>query len=259
MTTLTYSSRAKYCTNPTGKKLLELMEAKQTNLAIAADVTTSAELLKIASTLGPEICVLKTHIDIIDDFSWALVEQLVALAKQHNFLLFEDRKFADIGNTVKYQYAGGVYHIADWAHITNAHSVPGSGIIEGLKAVGFPKGRGLLLLAEMSSAGNLAYGEYTQKTLEMAESYRDFVIGFITTRKLVNQPYFINFTPGINLESASDDLKQQYVTPKKAIIENGTDIIIVGRGIYHAADPIAVAKNYRAEGWSAYQKLIETH
>jgi orotidine 5'-phosphate decarboxylase subfamily 1 len=253
---LDYLSRAKFCTNPTGKMLLELMENKQTNLAIAADVTTSAELLNIASTLGPEICVLKTHIDIIEDFSPQLIAELSALAQKYNFLLFEDRKFADIGNTVKHQYRGGIYHIANWSHITNAHTVPGAGIIEGLKTIGAPLGRGLLLLAEMSSAGNLAYGEYTKKTLEMAEIYRDFVIGFITMRQLIDQPYFINFTPGINLEKTSDDLKQQYVTPYQAIVERKTDIIIVGRGIYKAQNPVEVAREYRELGWNAYKKRI---
>ncbi|KKR99098.1 MAG: Orotidine 5'-phosphate decarboxylase [Candidatus Magasanikbacteria bacterium GW2011_GWC2_41_17] len=200
---LTYSERAKLCVNLTAKRLLQLMDDKQTNLALAADVTTKKELLQIASELGPHICVLKTHIDIIEDFDTELITKLQRLWEKHNFLIFEDRKFADIGNTVKEQYQGGIYHIADWAHITNAHTVPGPGIIHGLKEIGLPKNRGLLLLAEMSSKGTLAQGEYTQKTIQMALDNKDFVIGFITTRQIIEDPCFINFTPGVQLAAGN--------------------------------------------------------
>ncbi|HAT04069.1 MAG TPA: orotate phosphoribosyltransferase [Candidatus Magasanikbacteria bacterium] len=255
-TSMSYSKRAELCANQTAKKLLKFMDEKKTNLAIAADVTTKAELLDIADKLGSEICVLKTHIDIITDFDQYLAHELMRLAQTRNFMIFEDRKFADIGNTVALQYEKGIYHIADWADIVNAHTVPGPGIIDGLKQVGMSKGRGLLLLAEMSSKGTLAQGEYTQKTLEMAQNNKDFVIGFITMKKLLDDPCFINMTPGVKLAAGGDTLGQQYNTPENVIEKNGSDIIIVGRGIYEASDPVAEARKYREAGWRAYESRL---
>jgi uridine monophosphate synthetase len=227
------------------------MEEKKSNLSVAADVTHAEELFSLIEKIGPEICLLKTHIDILDDFTPQVSKELISLAKKHHFLIFEDRKFADIGNTVALQYQKGVYHIADWADIINAHIVPGPGIIEGLKEVGMPKKRGLLLLAEMSSKGTLAHGSYTEKAVELANAHKDFVIGFIAMRKISPDPAFIHMTPGVQLQEGKDSLGQQYQTPAR-VMGQGSDVIIVGRGIYAAKDPAKEAALYRTAGWEAY-------
>lgn len=251
---LTYTERAKFCKNDLAKRLLILVDDKQTNLALSADVTQCENLLELADKIGPEICVLKTHVDILADFTPAFTQELKKIAEKHRFLIFEDRKFADIGNTVKHQFGGGIYRIADWADIVNAHSLPGPGIIKGLASVGGTH-HGLLLLAEMSSENNLLDPIYAERTLEMAEQFPEFVIGFISQRKLNDDPSWIYMTPGVQIAANGDSLGQQYVTPAKAIVDNGADIIIVGRGIISADDPLKAAKQYRNAGWKAYKQF----
>jgi orotidine-5'-phosphate decarboxylase len=55
----TFGARAALHPNPVGAELLRLMERKQTNLCVAADVTTKQEQLALADAIGPHICLLK--------------------------------------------------------------------------------------------------------------------------------------------------------------------------------------------------------
>ncbi|KAI4887467.1 hypothetical protein NFI96_014790, partial [Prochilodus magdalenae] len=250
---LSYGGRAALPgTHPVASRLFQLMEQKSSNLCVSADVTRAEELLEIADTLGPLMCVLKTHVDILQDFGSGVRGRLTELAEKHSFLVFEDRKFADIGNTVKHQYEGGMYQISSWAHIVNAHAVPGPGVVEGLRAVGQSLGRGCLLIAQMSSRGSLATAEYTQAVVKMAEDYPDFVFGFISGSKISSKPEHVHMTPGVQMQSGGDGLGQQYSTPDEVIGSKGSDIIIVGRGIIASADRLKAAEEYRRAGWESY-------
>lgn len=255
---LPYAERSAMCKNPAAKNLLRIIDTKKTNLCFSIDLTDPHKILAYADAVGPHICLLKTHIDIVENFTEEFLSKLLAIAKKHNFLIFEDRKFADIGSTVVSQYAAGVHKPASWSQITNCHVVPGPGIIDGLKSVGLPKGNGLLLIAEMSSKGNLATGAYTAANVEMALANQDFVIGFIAQNKLSDVPTLITMTPGVQMKKGGDGLGQQYDTPFSAF-QRGTDVIIVGRAIYGAANAAAAAaaaKTYRDAGWDAYEQNL---
>lgn len=296
--------------------LLRLMAAKQTNLCLSADVQSTSQLLDVAEECGDSICILKTHADIVHDFGERTIKGLMEIAARKKFLLFEDRKFGDIGNTVQTQYAAGTHKIGHWATLTNAHIFPGPAIISALKSaamsalaasnsqisteitggpgpipsflmeddqrrssrpdsdeessndggdtttgpsspqdfmprdqdkrkgsvvsisttisssaeyisppapasppststspseaaaglpVNAPLARGLLLLAQMSSEDNMLTPAYTQKCIEQARQYKDFVLGFIAQESL-NQTADDNFlvmTPGVSLPPRS--------------------------------------------------------
>lgn len=220
--------------------------------------------------LGPYIAVLKTHIDIVSDFSDKTVVGLQSISEKHNFLIFEDRKFVDIGNTVQKQYHGGILRISEWAHLVNASILAGDGIVEALTQTwlsnDFPNKdeRGLVMLAEMTTKGTLATGAYTKASIESARKHKEFVVGFVANRALgsietsvpaTEAEDFVVFTTGVNLATKGDPLGQQYQTPEQAI-GKGADFIISGRGIYASKDPIQAVKLYQEEGWKAYSGRI---
>lgn len=263
-----FSERASFSKNSAAKALFKLMDEKKTCLAVAVDVENCNKFFKIVNFVKDDTAIIKTHVDILSGYDDSFPGQLKDLAYDHSFLILEDRKFADIGNTAKLQYSGGIYKICDWAHLVTVHSNPGPGVVEGLAAVVEEKKikdpRGGLLLAQMSSKGNLLDENYTKKTVEMAGA-SPFSAGFIGTGSVPSDLHnlaaiapseFPILTPGIQFSAAGDSLKQQYCTPELAV-ENGSDCIIVGRGIIAAEDAKKAAQDYRKAAWQAYEKRVK--
>ncbi|KAH8367587.1 hypothetical protein KR200_008631 [Drosophila serrata] len=262
-TKLTYESRANLAKSPVAKRLFNLMASKQTNLCLAADLTRADEILDMADKCGPHICLLKTHVDIVEDFSAEFISNLEALAKRHNFLLMEDRKFADIGNTVALQYGKGVYKISSWADLVTAHTLPGCSILQGLKAglgeQGATKERGVFLLAEMSATGNLIDAKYKESSNKIATEGADvdFVAGVVCqSSDAFAFPGLLQLTPGVKIDETVDQLGQQYQTPEHVVKDRGADIGVVGRGILKATNPEKAAQTYRERLWAAYQDRV---
>lgn len=131
-----YASRAEAVTHPLSSYLYKLMDRKASNLCLSADVKDARDLLSIADKVGPSIVVLKTHYDMVAGWDFTpetgTGARLAALARKHGFLIFEDRKFGDIGNTVELQYTSGTARIIDWAHIVNVNMVPGKASVTSL-------------------------------------------------------------------------------------------------------------------------------
>lgn len=246
--------------NPLTIKLQETMKRKQSNLILSLDVTNQRDFFAILDRTASEIVMLKTHADILEDYDGNFVPKLQDYARKYDFHIFEDRKFADIGNTVRMQYRSGIYKIAEWAEFVTVHLVAGAAILDGL--FGGIEGRSSFLLARMSSKDNLINEAYTRKVLEAGRKNPEVVSGFIGHGKDKTdiQRFKAKFPagmmllmPGVKLESGTDKLGQQYITVEEAI-EGGADCIIVGRGIIKSKDPGATARIYRERAWNAYIK-----
>ncbi|CAH2001544.1 unnamed protein product [Acanthoscelides obtectus] len=258
---LSFAERAKIAKNPIAAKLFQIMATKQTTLCLAADLTDSTALLNLAEQAGPHICALKTHIDIVDDFHPNLIKPLREIANRHNFILFEDRKFCDIGKTIELQYSKGIYKISTWAQLVTAHALLGKGVLEVIKKSEGLEKRGVFLLAEASCSGTLIDAKYAKSTMKMAEEYPELVAGIVCQSPMfLNQPGLIQLTPGVQIDNKSDDVDQQYNSPEIVVTEKGCDIAVVGRGITKAADAALAAEKYRKILWDAYlQRIKKNH
>lgn len=257
---LPYCKRAKLASNPLASRLLELMERKLSNLCLAADLTRADAILELAELAGPHIVVLKTHVDIVEDFSEDFVLRLKELAKRHEFLLMEDRKFGDIGNTVALQYRRGVYRIAEWADLITVHPVSGKSVVDALKneLADVAESRGVFLVTEMSCKGALTTGDYLSGAVSMAEEASDLVVGLVCQSNLSSRAGLLQLTPGVKLSKGGDELGQQYNDPQ-SVVDAGADLAVVGRGITEASDKLSAVLEYKKQLWLAYKKRINSH
>ena len=102
-------------------------------------ITTTDALVQLASSIGPHIAILKIFADIIDDWSDETVQQLLALARQHGFLIWEGGRILnstvdvtgkqrteskevrnELVDLVRKKYTKGVVKTASWAGLATA-------------------------------------------------------------------------------------------------------------------------------------------
>mgnify|MGYP001940314142 FL=1 len=245
---LSYEQKLETAEHSFAKKILEIAIAKKSNLIASADFITTKELLDFADFVGPHIVALKTHIDILNDFDAdETILPLKDLATKHNFLLMEDRKFADIGNTQELQFSYGTYKISNWADLVTSHVIGGSKSLDCFMNVG------VVAILGMSSQGTLTDSHYREEAMKVIENHPN-IIGCVAQNQISDN--LLLFTPGVNLGTTGDDKGQQYNSPEHVIKNYGTDFIIVGRGIYKADEPEQEALRYKNEGWKAYQDSL---
>jgi len=245
---LSYEQKLKVAEHSFAKKILEIAIEKKSNLIASADFITTKELLDFADFVGPHIVALKTHIDILNDFDAdETILPLKDLATKHNFLLMEDRKFADIGNTQELQFSYGTYKISNWADLVTSHVIGGSKSLDCFVNVG------VVAILGMSSEGTLTDSHYREEALKVIENHPS-IIGCVAQNQVSDQ--LLLFTPGVNLGTSGDDKGQQYNSPEHVIKNYNTDFIIVGRGIYKSDEPEQEALRYKNEGWKAYQDSL---
>lgn len=217
------------------EQLLDIIKVKDTRICLAADVDSVEELLEIADTLGPYICLLKLHYDIIPDFHEKKCgDKLIELRKKHNFLIWEDRKYADIGSIMERQIR---LNVIPWANIVSVHALSG---LESLKAI--PNEIGIIAIGELSSYENLIDSNYTNKAVGMCNQLENLV-GFVGQRDFRLEQDSLMFVPGIGRKSG-DGKGQRY---SSIMDKSFADVFVIGRSILNSKERIATIKEFISE------------
>ena len=235
----------KNISNRKAQELISICKKKKTNLAVAADYTKTKKILTLAEEVGENICLLKLHVDIIEDFSDSFIKQLKEIAQEKEFMIWEDRKFTDIGAVVKKQFFGGMYFIQKWADFVTANPLSGENVLDGFAEIDC----GVILITEMSSVGNLMDIPYQYRGISMAKKHPHIVSGLVTQNNDFGIGDMLLFSPGVRIGERSDAMGQQYNSPQHLKKTIGTDIFIVGRGITEAKNKKEATAKYKEACW----------
>lgn len=230
----------------------KLINKKKSNICISLDFTNKNDIIKKLNLLKENIIMVKIHCDIIDNFDKQFIINLTTICKKNDILIFEDRKFADIGYIFNKQFTGGTHKIQSWCNLITVHSLVGEGVIKEFNKTK-NKDQGILLIAQMSNKNNLFNDEYVKKTLKIAEKNNTDILGFICQTKISNN--FLHFIPGVNRHVKKDNSDQKYILPEIAI-KNGADVVIIGRGITNQKDILEECKIYQKICWDLYKLRI---
>lgn len=214
-------------------------------VCIALDYACEADVLTLTEQLSPANCRLKIGKELFTTCGPQLVRRL----QQHGFDIFLDLKYHDIPNTV----AKAVKAAADlgvW--MVNVHASGGSRMMEAARAALTNKNDPLLIavtvLTSMEQSDLTELGiqrplrEHIQYLASLTQKAGlDGVVCSAQEASMLRDQCGQDFclvTPGIRpADSAADD-QRRIVTPQDAI-NLGASVLVIGRPITKASDPVA--------------------
>jgi uridine monophosphate synthetase len=218
--------------------LMEIQKKKRTNLVVAVDLADPVAVLKVCKEVGPYVCAIKLHLDLVDFTKMSrvtFVRQLVALKQELTFLILEDRKFADIGQIAGMQLD---LLLVEYDHglidMVTVHAICGRPALVEMDK----RNIGLVVVQQLSCDQNLIDPLYSAKANDMLDDGLKNVVGVVAQNL---NPRWLTFGPGISLETKSDNAGQVYKPPSSS----NADIFIVGRAISHNPSPATAAQKYQ--------------
>lgn len=224
-------------------------------LMVALDTSSEKEALELIKKLSNKVGYFKVGLELFSSIG----PKIIDIIKDNGNKVFFDGKFLDIPNTVSKAVSNIVKHRAD---ILNVYMSGGAHMLQEAKKslietakennIPAPKLLGVTVLTSMTS-------DVLENDLKIQTQINDYILhlaklgiqngldGIICSAneaKLIRENIksdFLIVTPGIRPSWAQSDDQKRIATPKDAI-KNGVTHIVVGRPITSAKDPVLAAE-----------------
>ncbi|MCU4635538.1 MULTISPECIES: orotidine-5'-phosphate decarboxylase [Acinetobacter] len=226
------------------------MEESLLSIIVALDAKSQYDALKIVEQLDPTLCRVKVGKELFTHEGPSVVKKL----QEQNFEVFLDLKFHDIPNTTA-QAVCAAADLGVW--MVNVHASGGRKMmetcVERLKAGNYQTQ--LIAVTVLTSMGredlkdiglDVEPVEHVKRLAKLTkESGLDGVVCSAQEAKILRDLIGQDFslvTPGIRPEGSNADDQKRIVTPKQAILDGSTHLVI-GRPITKAENPTEMLKS----------------
>lgn len=226
------------------------MEESLLSIIVALDAKSQYDALKIVEQLDPTLCCVKVGKELFTHEGPSVVKKL----QEENFEVFLDLKFHDIPNTTA-QAVCAAADLGVW--MVNVHASGGRKMmetcVERLKAGNYQTQ--LIAVTVLTSMGredlkdiglDIEPVEQVKRLAKLTkESGLDGVVCSAQEAKILRELIGQDFslvTPGIRPEGSNADDQKRIVTPKQAMLDGSTHLVI-GRPITKAENPTEMLKS----------------
>ena len=226
------------------------MEEILLSIIVALDAKSQYDALKIVEQLDPTLCRVKVGKELFTHEGPSVVKKL----QEENFEVFLDLKFHDIPNTTA-QAVCAAADLGVW--MVNVHASGGRKMmetcVERLKAGNYQTQ--LIAVTVLTSMGredlkdiglDIEPVEQVKRLAKLTkESGLDGVVCSAQEAKILRELIGQDFslvTPGIRPEGSNADDQKRIVTPKQAMLDGSTHLVI-GRPITKAENPTEMLKS----------------
>ncbi|KAF0992898.1 hypothetical protein HZS_2531, partial [Henneguya salminicola] len=229
----------------TSVRLIDIMLYKLTNLCVEFDEYFEGDLIEVVRKISRHVCAVKIDLTLVEKLESSKIEELLNVSKTYQFLLFFERNFTFKGLPVNLECNEENHKIFRFADMISVDTMRSRTFVKEFLAnstIDYLQCDSCIFINDSVEANNTNFNEKMSSNSYL--KYNPFIVGFICQTRFDHSGEFLSCIRVEIYNDKKSGYKNICTTPLEAI-RRGADIIIVGRQITAANDPLTEAKRYK--------------